>query len=111
MRLSWGGTRATPTACSPARSVRGVRKAGATAVVVGICPTPGVAMYQVWRGATAAFMVTASHNFRDQNGIKIFHGPHALKLFPDDDRALTRRVLDLDYAADVAPLDPDAAAS
>ncbi|MHC4958435.1 MAG: hypothetical protein ACYTGN_08655 [Planctomycetota bacterium] len=86
--------------------VRGVRRAGATAVVVGICPTPGVAMYLVWRGATAAFMVTASHNFRDQNGIKIFHGPNALKLFPDDDRALTQRVLGLDFAADVRKREP-----
>jgi phosphomannomutase len=48
-------------------------------------------------------MVTASHNFRDQNGIKTFRGGHALKLFPNDDRALTRRVLALDYAREVAP--------
>ncbi len=82
--------------------VRGIRKAGATAVVLDIAPTPSVALYLVWRGAIAALMVTASHNFRDQNGIKIFHGPHALKLFPDDDRALTRRVLALDFATDVA---------
>ena len=84
-------------------AVRGIRKAGAAAVVAGICPTPGVALLQVWRGAPASFMVTASHNFRDQNGIKIFRGPHALKLFPEDDRDLTRRVLDLDYEKDVAP--------
>lgn len=84
-------------------AVRGVRKAGADAVVLGICPTPGVALYLVWRGAAAAFMVTASHNFRDQNGIKTFRGGHALKLFPHDDRALTRRVLELDYAKDVRP--------
>ena len=82
-------------------ALRGIRKAGATAVSLGICPTPGVALYLVWRGATAAFMVTASHNFRDQNGVKIFVGKHALKLFPDDDRALTRRVLSIDYAAEV----------
>ena len=83
-------------------AVRGIRKAGADAVVVDICPTPGVAMYLTWRGATAAFMVTASHNFRDQNGIKIFHGPRALKLFPDEDRALTHRVLSIDYSREVA---------
>ncbi len=82
-------------------AIRGIRRAGATAVRIGITPTPGVALYQVWRGATAAFMVTASHNFRSQNGIKIFYGPHALKLFPDDDRALTKRVLGLDYKNDV----------
>jgi len=85
-------------------ATRGIRKAGAKAVVLGVCPTPGVAIYQVWRGAPAAFMITASHNFRDQNGIKIFRGPHALKLFPDDDRQLTQRVLDLDYARDLVPL-------
>ena len=85
--------------------VSGVRKAGASALVVGIFPTPGVALYQMWCGADAALMVTASHNFRDQNGVKIFHGPNALKLFPDEDRVLTGRVLALDHAADVAPLD------
>jgi len=84
-------------------AVRGIRKAGADAVILGICPTPGVALYVVWRGAAAAFMVTASHNFRDQNGIKTFRGGHALKLFPRHDRALTRRVLALDHARDVAP--------
>ncbi len=84
--------------------VRGVRKAGRTAVVLGILPTPGVALYQAWRGTDAAFMVTASHNFRDQNGIKIFQGPDALKLFPDDDVRLTARVLALDFARDVKPL-------
>ncbi|MEM8884928.1 MAG: hypothetical protein AAGD14_12725 [Planctomycetota bacterium] len=85
-------------------AVRAIRKAGATALVLGVCPTPGVAIYQMCSGAPAAFMVTASHNFRDQNGIKIFHGPHALKLFPEDDRALTKRVVSLDYERDVAAL-------
>ncbi|MEE8106970.1 MAG: hypothetical protein V3T86_15655, partial [Planctomycetota bacterium] len=83
----------------------GGRKAGATAVVVGVAPTPAVALNHVWRGTGAGLMVTASHNFRDQNGLKIFRGTVPLKLFPDDDRALTDRVLALDYAADVAPLD------
>ena len=83
-------------------AVAGVRKAGATAVVAGVCPTPGVALLQVWRGAPAALMITASHNFRDQNGVKVFQGGSALKLLPDDDRALTRRILALDYARDVA---------
>jgi phosphomannomutase len=85
--------------------VRGVRKAGATAVVLGIFPTPGVALYHIWRGSACALMITASHNFRDQNGIKIFHGPHGLKLFPEEDRELTARVLALDYEAEVKPLE------
>ena len=83
-------------------AVKGIRKAGATAVVVGICPTPGVALYHVWRGTDGAIMVTASHNFRDQNGVKIFEGDTPLKLFPDDDRMLTDRVLALDYAREVS---------
>lgn len=86
-------------------AVRGIRKAGATAVVLGIFPTPGVALHHIWRGSACALMITASHNFRDQNGIKIFHGPHALKLFPDEDRDLSARVLALDYARQVKPLD------
>lgn len=85
-------------------AVAGIRKAGGTALVAGILPTPGVAIHLVWRGARAALMITASHNPRDQNGIKIFLGGQALKLFPDDDRALTKRILALDYARDVAPL-------
>jgi phosphomannomutase len=86
-------------------AVRGVRKAGATAVVAGICPTPAVALHLVWRGAAAAIMVTASHNFRTQNGVKVF-GPGALKMFPEEDRRLTQRVLALDYAKDVRGLPP-----
>ncbi len=85
-------------------AVRGVRKAGATAVVLGIFPTPGVALHHIWRGSACALMITASHNFRDQNGLKIFFGPHALKLFPEEDKRLTARVLGLDYAREVRPL-------
>lgn len=85
-------------------AVRGIRKAGATAVVLGIFPTPGVALHHIWRGSACALMITASHNFRDQNGIKIFHGPHGLKLFPEEDRELTARVLALDYGRQVKPL-------
>ena len=76
-------------------AVRGVQRSGNPVWTVGICPTPGVALFQMHSGAAAAFMITASHNFRDQNGIKIFHGPNGLKLFPDDDRALTKRILSL----------------
>jgi phosphomannomutase len=76
-------------------AVRGARKSGNPVWTVGICPTPGVALFQMHSGAAAAFMITASHNFRDQNGIKIFHGPNGLKLFPEDDRALTKRIFEL----------------
>ncbi|MFQ5483599.1 MAG: hypothetical protein ACE5ER_12675, partial [Nitrospinaceae bacterium] len=52
--------------------VRGVLKTGANAWVAGRIPTPGVAMYMLAHKAAGGFMVTASHNPREQNGVKIF---------------------------------------
>ena len=40
-------------------------------------------------------MVTASHNPRDQNGIKIFSSFKGLKLLPDNDLTLTQAVLEV----------------
>jgi phosphomannomutase len=77
--------------------VRGLRKGGATAAVMGVAPTPAVPMYMVYRGAAAGLMVTASHNPAGQNGIKIFLAPAGLKLLPDDDRELTAAVRELDW--------------
>ncbi|UCH79082.1 MAG: hypothetical protein JSU81_03795, partial [Candidatus Coatesbacteria bacterium] len=78
--------------------VRGVRKAGAAAVVLGVAPTPAVPTYMAYRGAAAGLMVTASHNPSGQNGVKIFLAPAGLKLLPADDRRLTAAVLALDWA-------------
>ena len=63
-------------------AVRGIAKAGGSPAVLGVCPTPGVALFHVWCGLKASFMVTASHNFRDQNGIKIFRGPTRSQALP-----------------------------
>jgi len=41
-------------------------------------------------------MVTASHNPRDQNGIKIFSSFKGLKLLPDNDLILTHAVLEVE---------------
>ena len=78
-------------------AVRGIRKAGLTAVVVDILPTPAISLYLLHVGAACAFVLTASHNPADQYGIKIFLGHSNLKLFPEDDKRLTRRCLDLNY--------------
>ena len=78
-------------------AVRGIRKAGLTAVVVEILPTPAISLYQLHVGAACAFVLTASHNPADQNGIKIFLGHSNLKLFPEDDKRLTERCLHLNY--------------
>ena len=79
-------------------AVRGVRKSGLHAVVVGIQPTPAVALYLVKRQAALALMLTASHNPAHQNGIKAFLGENALKLFPEDDRRLTRYLKETSWA-------------
>ena len=90
-----------PEGIFPAAVVSGVRKAGCTAVVLGTFPTPGIALYHIWRGITASLAVTASHNSREYNGLKIFQGASALKMLPGEDRALTKRVLGLDYTRDI----------
>ena len=86
--------------------VSGVRKAGCSAIVVGVFPTPGIALYHIWRGAAASLAVTASHNLAEYNGLKIFQGPQAMKMFADEERALTKRVIALDYDSQVEPLAP-----
>lgn len=52
--------------------VRGIRSAGGTAYLLGVCPTPAVSFLTKHGGADAAVMITASHNPARDNGIKIF---------------------------------------
>ncbi len=78
-------------------AVRGVRRAGARALVLGVVPTPLVPMYMLSVGASAGFMITASHNPKDQNGIKTFLAFQGMKLLPENDVELSRAVLALDY--------------
>ena len=75
--------------------VSGICKAGATALVLGVVPTPLVPMYLLYKKARGGLMVTASHNPKDQNGIKIFSAFRGLKLLPQNDMALTSAVLEL----------------
>ena len=79
--------------------VRGIRKTGATALLVGIVPTPLVPTYMLYKNAKAGFMITASHNPKDQNGIKTFCAFRGMKLLPDNDIELTRAIGNLDYSA------------
>ncbi len=85
--------------------VRGVRKAGAAALVLGVVPTPLVPMTAVHKNAGGGFMVTASHNPKDQNGIKTFCAYRGMKLLPANDAALTRAIRDTDWQR-VEPLPP-----
>ena len=73
--------------------IRGVRKAGLNAKILGVVPTPLVPMYMLYKNALAGFMITASHNPKDQNGIKTFCAFKGLKPLPENDVILTRAVL------------------
>ena len=75
--------------------VRGIRKAGINALVLGVVPTPLIPMVMLYKQAGGAFMVTASHNPKDQNGIKIFLAYRGMKLLPANDITLTRTLLSL----------------
>ena len=75
--------------------VSGICKAGVNALILGVVPTPLVPMYMLYKNARGGLMVTASHNPRDQNGIKIFSSFRGLKLLPDNDLTLTHAVLEV----------------
>ncbi len=52
----------------------GLLRAGAVVVKLGVVPSPAVAVLVKHLGATAAVMITASHNPFEDNGMKIFGG-------------------------------------
>ncbi|WP_407354876.1 phosphoglucosamine mutase [Methanolobus sp. WCC5] len=54
-------------------AIAGALSAGLTVVDVGVCPTPSV-QYYVKEHADAGIVVTASHNPREYNGIKLIAG-------------------------------------
>jgi phosphomannomutase len=68
-----------------------VKRAGATAVNLGIVPTPAVPLLVSLWEANAGIMLTASHNPPEHHGIKLFL-PHDQKAYPADDRTLTTEV-------------------
>ncbi len=76
--------------------IRGVQKAGASARVLGVVPTPLVPMVILHNDAGGGFMVTASHNPKDQNGIKTFCAHRGMKFLPGNDAALTQAILKAD---------------
>jgi phosphoglucosamine mutase len=65
----------------------GAASGGANVVDLGILPTPGVAALAPRLGATAAGVVSASHNPYPDNGIKFFSG-EGRKLSPAKEREI-----------------------
>lgn len=86
-------------------AVNGIRKAGGAALVLGIVPTPLVPMFMLWKRARGGLMITASHNPKDQNGIKIFRAGRGMKLLPRNDIKLTRFIFNCDYSS-IAAMQP-----
>ena len=83
-------------------AVRGIRRSGCTAITIGVAATPSVSMYCVHIGAPAAVVISASHNFKTQNGIKLFK-QHGMKLLPEDDLRLSALIMATSYE-DIASL-------
>lgn len=77
--------------------IRGIQKAKGRALVLGVVPTPLVPTYMLYKGAKGGFMITASHNPKDQNGIKTFLAYRGMKLLPDNDIELTQKILAVDH--------------
>ena len=78
--------------------LKGVRKAEATVLKLGVVPTPLVPLYMILQKADCGMMITASHNPNDQNGIKLFSPFHGIKPLPSDDLKLSQLVLRQKYA-------------
>jgi phosphoglucosamine mutase len=62
--------------------VEGITAAGGDALLVGVEPTPAIAFLTVDRAASAAVVISASHNPPEDNGIKFF-GANGTKLSDD----------------------------
>ena len=80
---------------------RGVRRAGGTAVDLGVVPTPAVARWCADEKVAGA-MVSASHNLWHDNGVKLF-APGGRKLNDEAQREIELR---LSEASDIASADP-----
>jgi phosphoglucosamine mutase len=82
----------------------GLLSMGMDVFLVGPVPTPAVAHLTRSMGTCAGFMLTASHNPADDNGIKIF-GPDGYKLSDELEGRIEEMVLEATIASDHIPSD------
>jgi phosphomannomutase len=75
---------------------RGLTGGGATAVSVGVIPTPGVAYLTGTDAFDAGIVISASHNPFEDNGIKIFARREARCGLRESHRNAGRRFVDDD---------------
>ena len=73
--------------------VSGICSVGADAVVLGVIPTPAVAMLVRKDKADAGVMISASHNSVEFNGIKLFAG-NGYKLSDEIEEEIEALILD-----------------
>jgi len=73
----------------------GIMSMGATPLLVGILPTPGIAFMTRSARADAGIVISASHNPYQDNGIKIFSGD-GFKLSDSDEETIEGLILDKD---------------
>jgi phosphoglucosamine mutase len=67
--------------------VAGLCSMGGDALLVGTLPTPGIAVLTIDQKADAGFVISASHNPFEDNGIKLF-SRDGYKLPDDEERAI-----------------------
>ena len=73
--------------------VSGICSVGADAVILGVVPTPAVAMLVRREKADAGVMISASHNSVEFNGIKLFAG-NGYKLSDEIEEEIEALILD-----------------
>ncbi len=77
--------------------VSGLMAAGADVSLIGVVPTPALAYLTKALGADVGFMLTASHNPPEYNGIKIFHC-NSLSYTDESQDAVEKIITDNNYA-------------
>ena len=82
--------------------VAGLCSMGADAILVGTLPTPGIAVLVRDQKADAGFVISASHNPFEDNGIKLFSGD-GFKL-PDAEEAEIEKLMTGGKLTDLLPM-------